>query len=72
VREEQVEESVMDDMIAKVQDGKINTRADDESDYEDDYDEEASQAQLADTRDLMKRLGLDIDAIGGEAGEPVN
>lgn len=69
-----LEESVMDDMIAKVQDGKINTRAfDDSEDEDDDYDEVAAETQLAETRDLMKRLGLDIDNIGNaDAGEPSN
>jgi len=71
--EDNIEESVMDDMIAKVQDGKINTRAViEESDDEEDYDEEASAAQLAETRELMKRLGMDIDSIGATAGEPTN
>lgn len=60
----------MDDMIAKVQDGKINTRAvDEDSDFEDDYDEDASAAQLADARELMKRLGMDIDAMSAVPGD---
>ena len=40
MRTSDIEETFLDDMIAKVQDGKINARAveQDESDFEDDYD----------------------------------
>eukprot|EP00026_Physarum_polycephalum_P002187 Phypoly_transcript_02192.p1 GENE.Phypoly_transcript_02192~~Phypoly_transcript_02192.p1 ORF type:complete len:950 (+),score=214.97 Phypoly_transcript_02192:198-2852(+) len=68
--EENIEETFLDDMIAKVQDGKINSRVvEEDSDFEDDYDEEASNAQLVDARDLMKRLGMDIDAMSVVPGE---